>query len=87
MSCHNLCTTLSPPAGARYLLGLGEKFCIESGHPRGTDRMYIKNMSRFAHSIHIQEAMKDFEGESDYILRLSIPSSWNPGLADANIEF
>lgn len=87
MSCHNLCTTLSPPAGARYLLGLGEKFCIEWGHPRGTDRMYIKNMSRFAHSIHIQEAMKDFEGESDYILRLYIPSSWNPGLADANIEF
>jgi hypothetical protein len=43
-------------------------------------------MSRFAHSIHIQEAMKDFEGESDYILRLYIPSSWNPGLADATLS-
>lgn len=84
---HNLCTTLSPPAGARYLLGLGEKFCIERGRPRGTDKLYLQNMSRFARSIRIRDAMKDFEGESDYIPGLYIPSPWNPGRADVNIEF
>lgn len=87
MSCHNLCTTLSPPAGARYLLGLGEKFCIERERPRGTDKLYLQNMSRFARSIRIRDAMKDFEGESDYIPGLYIPSPWNPGRADVNIEF
>ena len=87
MSYHDLCTTLSPPAGAKYLLGLGEKFCIERGRPRGTDKLYLTNMSRLARSIRIRDALKDFEGESDYIPGLYIPSGWNPGLADVDIEF
>lgn len=31
LSYHNLCTTIQPPAGTRYLLGLNEKYCIERG--------------------------------------------------------
>ena len=28
LSCHNLCTTLQPPSGFKFLLGLGLNFCI-----------------------------------------------------------
>jgi hypothetical protein len=66
---------------------MSKKYCIERGHPRGTDIMFKRNLSRFARSVHIRLALQHLDtNKESYILGLYIPSKWGPPLADANVE-
>ena len=87
MSYHNLCLTLIPPPGTRLLLGMSEKYCIERGHPHGTDIMFKRNLFRFARLVRIRLALQHLDtNKESYISGLYIPSKWEPPLADANVE-
>jgi hypothetical protein len=78
MPYHNLCLTLIPPPGTHPLLGMSEKYCIERGHPRGTDIMFKRNLSRFARSVHIRLALQHLNTDKEsYSLGLYIPSNGN----------
>jgi hypothetical protein len=66
---------------------MSEKYCIERGHPRGTDVMFKRNLSRFACSVHIRLALQHLDtNKESYIPGLYIPSKWEPALADANVK-
>jgi hypothetical protein len=75
MSYHNLCLTLIPPPSTCLLLGMSEKYCIERGRPRGTDVMFKRNLSRFAHLVRIRLALQHLDTDKEsYIPGLYIPS-------------
>ena len=92
---HNLCTRIKPPTGSKLLLGLGEKFCLERGIPRGADRMYQHNIERLRRSIRLQDYFKHNgnsnvattnDTENSYDPDLYIPSDFDPGPASGNLE-
>jgi hypothetical protein len=66
---------------------MSEKYCIERGHPHGTDIMFKRNLSRFARLVCIWLALQHLDtNKESYISGVYIPSKWEPPPADANVE-
>jgi hypothetical protein len=72
MSCHNLCTQLTPPKNFRSLLGLGLKFCPQ---PRYTNFNIKNETERFTTDIYVKSFMANKDKK---IPRLHLRSSWSP---------
>jgi hypothetical protein len=85
MTCHNLCSTLSPPPKLRALLGLGLNFC-----PRPTQpvKLTVVNdlVKRFKRDIYTKMSFAHIESEWKPN-QLFIRSPWEPNAADLPPEF
>lgn len=83
---HDLCTTLNPPNGLRNLLGLGHKFCIQTGSPPDDCAETVRKLVR---SVRIRHFMRTGTEPTDnqdegYIPKLYVNSTWSPPLIDDN---
>lgn len=90
---HNLCSHLEPPQGLEYLLGLGHKFCIQTGRPSANASIAtvtkLKRNIRMQHWIHSSdhEPQNDSIENPNYIPKIYEPSSWAPPpIEDGDIE-
>ncbi len=63
MAFHNLCLNAQPPPGAKFLLGLGLKYCIEAPRPYQRLDSSIRRIQRSVTRLHF--AFKDKEEDSD----------------------
>mmetsp|Transcript_971 Transcript_971/g.1517 ORF Transcript_971/g.1517 Transcript_971/m.1517 type:complete len:120 (+) Transcript_971:1103-1462(+) len=82
MSCHNMCTTISPPPGIERVLGLGFTFCLQKPRPEPD---HEGSMDRFRRDTRLREL---FQGQPDddgsFIPKLHIRiSSQNGNLVHA----
>jgi hypothetical protein len=85
---HNLCENLTPPSGARQLLGIGLKFCLERKQP---SQRLQDTIAKITHDIRLRfeiqqniDYFKDNSGE--YNPRLYIKSDFTPTKANDHIE-
>ena len=89
-SFHDLCIRLKPPPGSRLLLGLGEKFCLERGQPRGIDYKFLHNFERLKRSIRLNDYFRrhtnDRSDNNSWEPDLYIPSDFDPPPASGNLE-
>jgi len=90
MSCHNLCSTLKPPQGFEFLLGLGLKFCIQQQKPPDCLKTAI---DRLRHSIRVKALMSVWDitanssGTDSYIPSLYMKSATPLSPAPGYVEF
>ena len=84
MACHNLCMINKAPEGTEFLLGLGEKYCVQRMTP---DPKMIDTMtSRLEKSIRWKYIYRLERDEGNYKPGMYVPSDKEPDEASAEIE-
>ena len=76
MACHDLTTTLAPPANLKTLLGLGLNFCLQA---RQTTACIREQCDRFRRDMFIKMFFAgSSDDDSDFDPRFHIRSEWEP---------
>ena len=87
MACHNLCKINKAPTGIEFLLGLGEKYCVQRTKldPKLIDNM-MERLTKNVRWKYIFRNEPDEDDETTYIPGMHINSEREPGEASKGIE-
>ena len=86
---HNLCHNLQPPPGLNRLLGLGHKFCIETGKP---NQHCKDSITRLRDSIRLKHWLDNHDtntesNDESYNPKIYVKSHWKaPRIEDSDLE-
>ena len=85
-SYRNLCTTIEPPDGISYLLGLGMKLCMQERYP--PIKPINEGYTRFRQDVRLKYLFARAEEDSTVKdnNKLYIKSEWMPPISDNNLK-